>query len=240
MAKVANTHAIQQCSSLLSPRQLGVGVRGGCEAAVYAARSYLEGCSPGEGILKIDYKNAFNCVRWGVVLDAVAEHLPDLLPFVSSSYASPSRLLFGEFVVASGEGVQQGDPLGPLLFCLAIAGVFGAIEGDLVMGYLDDITIGGNVEDLISLVLKIEVSSSLLGLTLNRSKCEFVGRGAEFEAVIASSALGVLIRDWNEAGLLGSPLSVEGVSGVLVEGCANLCRLTMRLQFLSRHESCFS
>ena len=97
MSKVANSHAIQLCGSFLSPRQLGVGVRGGCEAAIHAARSYLEGCSPGEGVLKIDYKNAFNCVRRGVVLDAVAVHLPDLLLFVSSSYASPSRLLFGVY-----------------------------------------------------------------------------------------------------------------------------------------------
>src|SRR5882757_474343 len=94
------------------------------------------------------------------------------------------------------------------------------IEGDLVMRYLDDITIGGNVKDLISLVPKISIfgtreiksltfppivissrylitkspsipsrgcpittlySSLLLGLPLNRSKCEFVRRGAEFE-----------------------------------------------------------
>src|SRR5882757_3036669 len=97
VAKVANTHAVQQRASFLSPRQLGVGVRGGCEAAVHAARSYLEGCFPGEGVLKIDFKNAFNCVRRGVVLDAVARPAP----FVSSSYANPSRLSFGEFVVVS-------------------------------------------------------------------------------------------------------------------------------------------
>src|SRR5882757_9870903 len=38
VAKVANTHAVRQCASFLSPRQLDVGVRGGCEAAVHAAR----------------------------------------------------------------------------------------------------------------------------------------------------------------------------------------------------------
>src|SRR5882757_4105176 len=239
VAKVANTHAVRQCASFLSPRQLGVGVRGGCEAAVHAARSYLEGCSPGEGVLKVDFKNAFNCVRRGVVLEAVATHLPDLLPFVSSSYASPSRLLFGEFVVVSGEGVQQGDPLGPLLFCLAIADILGGITADLVMGYLDDITIGGSIKDLVSLVPKFEASSLLLGLSLNRSKCEFVGKGVEFGAAVASSGLGVPLKDWGDAGLLGSPLYVEGVSGVLIERCADMCRMTGRLQFLSRHESLF-
>src|SRR5882757_3141526 len=51
--------------------------------------------------------------------------------------------------------------------------------------------------------------------------------------------VGVSLKEWGEAGLLGSPLSVEGVSGVLIERCADLCRLTGRLQFLSRHESLF-
>ena len=31
-----------------------------------------------------------------------------------------STLYFGGSVLNSAEGVQQGDPLGPLLFCLAI------------------------------------------------------------------------------------------------------------------------
>src|SRR5882757_6910460 len=112
-------------------------------------------------------------------------------------------------------------PLRPLLFCLAIADFLGEIEGGLVMEYFDDITIRGNVKDLISLVPKIEVSSLSLGLSLNRSKCEFVGRGMEFEAEIASSGLDVPLRDWGEAGLLGSPLFVEGESSVLIERCAD-------------------
>jgi len=69
-----------------------------------------------EGELKIDYKSAFNCVRWGVLLDAVAVHLPDLLPFVSSSYVSPSWLLFGEFVVVSGSGFSRVTPWNPFFF----------------------------------------------------------------------------------------------------------------------------
>src|SRR5882757_8432773 len=128
-------------------------------------------------------------------------------------------------------------PLRPLLFCLAIADFLGEIEGGLVMEYFDDITIRGNVKDLISLVPKIEVSSLSLGLSLNRSKCKFIGKGVEFEAEIASSGLDV--SHWGEAGLLGSPLFVEGVSGVLIERCADLCSLTTSLKVLSRHESLF-
>jgi len=68
VAKVANRSAVGRCASFLGPRQLGVGVKGGCEAAVHAARSYLEGCPADRGILKVDYKNAFNCIRRDAVL----------------------------------------------------------------------------------------------------------------------------------------------------------------------------
>ena len=82
--------------------------------------------------------------------------------------------------MSSEEGVQQGDPLGPLLFCLAVQQVLERCEGDLVMGYLDDLTIGGYFDALIAQVPLIEASSSLLGLTFNRSKCEFLGSGEAF------------------------------------------------------------
>ena len=36
------------------------------------------------------------------------------------SYGVPSRLNFGEFTIMSKQGVQQGDPLGSLLFAIAI------------------------------------------------------------------------------------------------------------------------
>ncbi len=47
-------------------------------------------------------------------------HCPTIYSFVHSAYSSPSNLLWGDKIVKSVEGVQQGDPLGPLLFCLAL------------------------------------------------------------------------------------------------------------------------
>ena len=71
--------------------------------------------------VKLDFTNAFNSVHRAAVFEAVADHCPDLLAFTESAYGSPSHLWVGEDrVIASAEGVQQGDPLGPLLFCLAL------------------------------------------------------------------------------------------------------------------------
>jgi len=40
---------------LLSPRQLGVGVAGGCEAAVHSARRYLQNLEPDHIMVKLDF-----------------------------------------------------------------------------------------------------------------------------------------------------------------------------------------
>ena len=40
--KCANSYAISELADLFSPIQIGVGVPGGCEAAVHAARRYAE------------------------------------------------------------------------------------------------------------------------------------------------------------------------------------------------------
>ena len=40
-AKCANSHVIEDRSKILQPRQVGVGVGGGAEAAIHAARRYI-------------------------------------------------------------------------------------------------------------------------------------------------------------------------------------------------------
>ena len=104
-----------------------VGITSGAEAPVHVARIYAhdldENC-----ILKINFRNAFNMLRRDKMLLAVKDHAPGLLAFVHSAYSTSSTLLgvgVGgggrmEETIQSKEGVQQGDPLGPLLFGLTV------------------------------------------------------------------------------------------------------------------------
>ena len=48
------------------------------------------------------------------MLEAVKENIPELFNFVHSAYSQPSMLFCGDQVMQSAEGVQQGDPLGPI------------------------------------------------------------------------------------------------------------------------------
>ena len=95
----------------------------------------------GQVFLKIDFRNAFNTVRRDVILEAVARHFPELLEYAVSAYGAGSDLRFGCFTVPSFEGVQLGDSLGPLLFCLAVHELLSALKSELALGYLDDIAI---------------------------------------------------------------------------------------------------
>ena len=114
-AKVAGCRVRDKMAALLAPRQLGYGVKGGAEAAVHAARLYLKELQH-QCVLKLDFRNAFNTLRRDKMLQAVQSFAPDLLPFVHSSYSSSASLFWNDRIIQSAEGVQQGDPLGPLLF----------------------------------------------------------------------------------------------------------------------------
>ena len=107
---------------LLARVQVGVAVPLGGEAAVHTARQWMHrrGGHATDVFLKVDFHNAFNTVDRAALLRQVRLHLPGLAPWAEWCYSRHSRLLFHENVLTSETGVQQGDPLGPLLVALAL------------------------------------------------------------------------------------------------------------------------
>jgi len=65
--------------------------------------------------------------------------------------------------------------LGPLLFCLTVAGLPNDCDVEFVGGYLNDFTVGGPIDSHITQVKILEVGAHSLGLSLNHSKCEIIG-----------------------------------------------------------------
>ena len=148
-AKCAGNRVMQAMGALLAPHQLGYGVPLGAEAAVHATRVFLQNLQLGHLILKLDFRNAFNCLRRDKMIKAVGKLVPELLPLVLSAYGSPSSLFYGENIILSSEGVQQGDPLGPLFFCLTIHNMVQQLCSELNVFYLDDGTLGGTLDDVL-------------------------------------------------------------------------------------------
>ena len=158
------------------PRQLGVGAKGGAEAISHAARQYLSDMEAESDsvLVKLDFANVFNSIRRDCMLEAVSKHIPELMEYVASCYGETSSLSFGPYIIDFAEGVQQGDPLGPLLFSLTINEALSSIQCNFVAGYLDDITLGGPVVQVAEEISKFEISTKELGLQLNYGECKLL------------------------------------------------------------------
>ncbi|XP_065834209.1 uncharacterized protein [Oscarella lobularis] len=131
-------------------------------------------------LLKTDARNAFNSVSRQRFLDLVNEHFPTLQAFVYACYAVPPSLVLlhedGFRCIKSEEGVQQGDPLGPFLFSLAlqsclVAAHAAASEG-FVISYLDDAVIGGPVDSVVSAYQVLCSRMHDVGLVVRPDKCQ--------------------------------------------------------------------
>ena len=87
-------------------------------------------------------------------------------------------LKFGNRQILSQEGIQQGDPLGPLLFCLTIYPILRELSSPFTIGFMDDITIGGPEPLVASDVKHINTNSGTIGLNLNLIKCEQINKSS--------------------------------------------------------------
>ena len=175
------------CCSAVRPRlvdillpygQVGVGVKGGQEAAIHATCCCLHHyvSNPDLCLLKLDMRNAFNECDRSVFLEKVKACLPELFGWAQWCYTFPAELRFGRRRILSLSGVQQGDPLGPLLFSLVLTSLFDRIPPTpnvlLSLWYLDDGTIIGSRPAVLELLHHIETLGPSFGLFLNKKKCE--------------------------------------------------------------------
>jgi hypothetical protein len=157
----------------LQPHQMGFGTRCGAEAIVHASRKFIKTHSTSGMFLKLDFANAFNATYRSKVLEVAHKHVPSLLyPSILQAYGSFSHLFYGDDTIQSAEGLQQGDPLGPLLFCLAVNDLVKSLQSPFNIWYLDDGTFAGPAQLVLEDLLAVQAASSKLGLRLNPAKCE--------------------------------------------------------------------
>ena len=237
-AKVIGSELMEEMGELLAPWQLGYGVRRGAEAAVHAARLYLHDLDASRALLKLDFRNAFNSIRRDRMLTVVLELVPRLFRFVHSAYSSPSTLFWGNKTIQSAEGVQQGDPLGPLLFCLTIHQLRPHLMSEFQMFYLDDGTLGGSIEDLRHDLEEVKRVGAEIGLQLNEGKTEIICCNHDTKELLLPFLPGALVVEPQEATLLGSPIGeVSAISSTLSEKTNALRTMGDRLTHLSSHDA---
>jgi hypothetical protein len=223
----------------LRPLQLGVGIRGGCEAVVHATRATLArpDLPPEEKwSLQVDFRNGFNENDRGHMMAEVRRHFPEVSAWVESSYGMASRLNFGSSTIFSTTGEHQGDPLAGLLFSLTLQPVLEMLQHIpgiiLNCAFLDDVELVGTKEALMDAWDILEAEGVPRGLHLNQEK-SLVSCPVHDPADQDPLERGVTRADDRGAKLLGAPLgNLEFQEEVLESRLATVEKLLQDLHLL--------
>ena len=161
----------------LCPAQLGFSTTGGCAVAVHATRRFLYDSERRRVLLKIDMRSTFNSLRRDTFLRVARVHSQGLYSLLWQAYSNSSVLFFGEDVLQSEEGIQQGDPFGPALFVLGLDDLTREVESGFNVWYLNDATLGGSPDVVLRDVRLLVTALGAIGLEVNRAKCDLTVLG---------------------------------------------------------------
>ena len=140
----------EQFRFAVAPANFGLCDRWGTDALVHLLRAASD-ADPDLAITCVDGVGAFDHVHRARIFEELLAHpvLRDLVPHVRMWYGTRSTFVWtdenGEsHLVEQAEGGEQGDPLMPALFCLAVRPALQAAQGMLqsgegVFAYLDDV-----------------------------------------------------------------------------------------------------
>ena len=122
-------------------------------------------------MLKIDFTNAFNSVDRRTFINEVEIMLPSIYNWVVYCYGLRSILDYDGFTIQSSCVVQQGDPLGPLLFALALNTLIAKINAScslaLQIWFFDHGTLIGCKSDLLKALENLSTEGKQSGFEVN-------------------------------------------------------------------------
>ena len=223
-----------KAAEFFQPHQFGISCFMGAEKIAHGLRACVNRQWKDEGfsVLKLDMRNAFNVVSRQAFLSECSLHFPELYPWVLWCYGQHPILWHPMGTLTSECGVQQGDPLGPLLFCLVLNILVKDICSELNCAnvsfhswYLDDGVVAGPSLAVQKVLALIEEKGPPLGLLVNFSKCEV------FSPTDVNLFRGELIRSSSpNIVILGVPIGdLEFCSNYISNKCASAKLLLHKL-----------
>jgi hypothetical protein len=242
VSKSVNSVMSVSVGEKLQPIQYGVGIKGGCEYVSHSVSMWVEEIlkDPGSNkiIIRLDKKNAFNSIPRAIIRRGILKHCPELLWYFDWCYGSCTRLVMVNGIVLgqSACGVRQGDPLGPLFYCLGLDQVLFEAQQRFptvdFLYYLDDGFLHGIDENVVQAYdfLKFQLASINQILDTDDSKkCILFAAcrssRVNFPAELKVSTEGILV--------LGCPYgSPDFINTELIKIVSKLSVLVKRLELV--------
>jgi hypothetical protein len=187
-------------------------------------------------IAKLEFSNAFNSLLRDCMLQAVSDVITELFNYCHLAYLQSTLLSFEQYTVVLQEGPQQGDPIGPLLFCITVHPLLQSLSSQLVIGYLDDFALGCAEETVARDVQAvINVGQSMI-LHINVTKCELIQKSSR--TCSAATLADFKKVELDNATQLGSQL-LPGpeMDRKLEECCSDLSKAVRRLELIAAHDA---
>ncbi|KAL0211137.1 hypothetical protein P9112_009435 [Eukaryota sp. TZLM1-RC] len=164
----------EKAKKILLPFQYGINTTDGVSSAIFAT-DVLFRQNESNVCMSLDFSNAFNSLSRRSIHGALLQYMPELIPYFQSTYCTYSNLHFGNNILISSSGVKQGDPLGPLLFCLAIHLILLQIQEMFpslkMIAYMDDVVLIGELNIVKKATVCFKELFTKIGLRLNLLKC---------------------------------------------------------------------
>ena len=148
---------------------------------------------------------------------------------VIQMYGKPSSLVFrrgtSPVIIASEEGIHQGDPLGPVIFATAIQSVLTNVQNShpsvRVLAYLDEVFLLGEA-DVLAAFCDLKKSFLAINLLIADKKCETFSTSS---STVVKGFDGVPVS--NEGALfLGSPI---GTASFVTSSCTTIAQSKISL-----------
>ena len=150
------------------------------------------------------------------MLDIVFRKRRLIYNYTHSAYSETSHLFFGNKVIQSQEGCQQGDPEGPALFSDTIQDLVNQMVSQYNVWYLDDVNLSDHYRTVLEDLKRINASADKYGLSLEKTKCYLIFLGIctesskkKIKTLFEEFCAGIKVEDHENLEILGSPMGAN-------------------------------